>query len=54
MVKEFSEEYLKNDSVFELKQKEPIPERAIGYFYSKNLLLTPAMKEFMKFLDTNA
>lgn len=53
VVKEFSEEYLNNKSVFELKQKDPIPERAIGYFYSKNLLLTPTMKEFMKFLKSN-
>lgn len=53
VVKEFSEEYLKNKYVFELKQKNPIPERAIGYCYSKNLPLTPTMKEFMSFLDSN-
>lgn len=53
VVREFSEEYLNNNSVFELKQKNPIPERAIGYCYSKNLLLTPAMKEFMSFLNSN-
>ncbi len=29
VVREFSEEYLKNNFVFELKQKNPIPERAI-------------------------
>lgn len=53
VVREFSEEYLKNNFVFELKQKNPIPERAIGYCYSKNLHLTPTMKEFMSFLDSN-
>ncbi len=53
VVREFSEEYLKNDFVFELKQKNPIPERAIGYCYSKNLHLTPTMKEFMSFLNSN-
>ncbi len=53
VVREFSEEYLKNSSVFELKQKNPIPERAIGYCYSKNLHLTPSMKEFITFLNTN-
>lgn len=52
VIKEFSEEYIKNGDVFELKQKEPIPERNIGFFYSKNLSLTPAMKVFMKFLQT--
>jgi len=53
VVREFSEEYLKNNFVFELKQKNPIPERSIGYCYSKNLHLTPTMKEFMSFLDSN-
>lgn len=52
VIKEFSEEYIKNGDVFELKQNEPIPERNIGFFYSKNLSLTPAMKEFMKFFKT--
>ena len=53
VVKEFSQNYIKNKSVFELKQKNPIPKRAIGYCYSKNLPITPTMKEFMKFLDSN-
>lgn len=53
VVREFSEEYLKNNFVFELKQKNPIPERAIGFCYSKNLHLTPTMKEFMTFLNSN-
>ena len=53
VVKEFSEEYLKNNSVFELKQKNPIPKRSIGYCYSKNLHLTSTMKEFMTFLNSN-
>ena len=53
VVKEFSEEYLKNNFVFELKQKNPIPERSIGYCYSKNLHLTPTMKEFITFLNSD-
>lgn len=53
VVKEFSKEYLENNFVFELKQKNPIPERSIGYCYSKSLHLTPTMKEFMSFLDSN-
>ncbi len=53
VVKEFSQNYIKNKFVFELKQKNPIPKRAIGYCYSKNLPITPTMKEFMKFLDSN-
>ena len=54
VVREFSEEYLKNNFVFELKQKNPIPERAIGYCYSKSLHLTPTMKEFMTFLNSGS
>lgn len=53
VVREFSEEYLKNNFVFELKQKNPIPERAIGYCYSKNLHFTPTMQEFISFLNSN-
>lgn len=50
VIKEFSKHYIDDNSVFELKQEEPIPARAIGFFYSKHLVLTPVMKEFMKFL----
>ena len=53
VIKEFSKEYLDNGSLFEIKQKNPMPERGIGYFYAKTLPLTPAMKEFMKFLNSN-
>ena len=53
VVKEFSENYLKNNEIIEVKQQNPIPERAIGFCYLKNLVITPAMKEFMKFLDYN-
>lgn len=51
VVREFSENYLNDGSLFELKQKNPIPERAIGFCYSKNLILTPAMKMFMTFFE---
>lgn len=47
VIKEFSTNYLENGDVFELKQEKPIPERAIGYFYLKNLTLSPALKEFL-------
>ena len=50
----YVKEYLKNNFVFELKQKNPIPQRAIGYCYSKNLHLTPTMKEFMSFLNSSS
>jgi len=54
VIKEFSKEYLDNNFVFELKQKNPIPPRAIGYCYSKNLHLTPSMQKFMSFLNSNS
>jgi len=54
VIKEFSTSYLDNHSLFELKQENPIPERAMGYCYSKNLPFSPAMKKFIKFLDTTS
>ena len=54
VIKEFSKDYLDNNFVFELKQKNPIPERAIAYCYSKNLHLTPSMQKFMSFLSSNS
>lgn len=54
VIKEFSKEYLDNNDLFELKQKQPILPRAIGYCYSKNLHLTPSMEKFMSFLNANA
>lgn len=54
VIKEFSKEYLEKNEVFELKLKNPIPERAIGYCYSKTLHLTPSMQKFMTFLNTNS
>lgn len=50
VIKEFSEEYLNDDSVFELKQENPVPPRAIGYCYPKNLPLTPALQKFIEFI----
>lgn len=54
VIKEFSTSYLDNHSLFELKQENSIPERAMGYCYSKNLPFSPAMKKFIKFLDMNS
>jgi len=50
VIKEFSKEYLSDGSVFELKQENPIPSRAIGYCYLKTLPLTPAFKKFIEFI----
>jgi len=50
VIKEFSNEYLEKGELFELKQKNPIQERAIGFCYSKNLPITPTMEKFITFL----
>lgn len=52
VIKEFSEQYLANNFVFEVRQKNPIPVRGIAYCYSKNLHLSPSMQKLMSFLNT--
>lgn len=50
VTKEFAKDYLNNNDLFELKQKEPLPKRAIGLCYSKALPITPTMQKFMEFV----
>lgn len=51
VVKEFSEEYIEKGILHEIKTKEPIPKRSIGYCYLKNLSLSPAAKKFIEILE---
>lgn len=51
VVKEFSEDYLNNNSLFQINTKESIPKRSIGYCYLKNLSLSPAAKRFIELLE---
>lgn len=51
-VKEFSEKQLKENYVYELKQKTPLPARNIGYAYSKRITLNTAANHFLELLST--
>lgn len=51
VIKEFSQEYIKKGILYEIKTKEPIPKRSIGYCYLKNLSLSPAAKKFIEILE---
>lgn len=51
VIKEFSQEYLKKGILYEIKTKEKIPKRSIGYCYLKNLSLSPAAKKFIEILE---
>ncbi|ACL22906.1 transcriptional regulator, LysR family [Desulfitobacterium hafniense DCB-2] len=48
VIKEFSEDYLANGSLYELKLEEDIPKRSIGLCYLKSVPLTPAAKKFVE------
>ncbi|EJO5348693.1 LysR family transcriptional regulator [Clostridium botulinum] len=50
VVKEFSLEYLEKGILFEVKTKEPIPKRNIGFCYLKSVLLSPAARTFLESL----
>lgn len=51
VIKEFSQEYIKKGILYEIKTKESIPKRSIGYCYLKNLSLSPAAKKFIEILE---
>nr|WP_025774062.1 LysR family transcriptional regulator [Clostridium botulinum] len=50
VVKEFSLEYLEKEILFEVKTKEPIPKRNIGFCYLKSVSLSPAARTFLETL----
>jgi len=51
VVKEFSEEYLKNNILYEIKTLEEIPKRSIGLCFLKSVPLSPASKKFVEILE---
>ena len=51
VVKEFSEEYLKNNILYEVKTLEDIPKRSIGLCFLKSVPLSPASKKFVEILE---
>lgn len=50
VVKEFSLECLQKEILFEVKTKEPIPKRNIGFCYLKSVSLSPAARTFLESL----
>lgn len=51
VIKEFSQEYLKNQLIKEIILDEPLPKRAIGYAYHTKLPLSNAAQSFLELLQ---
>lgn len=52
VIKEFSQEYLKNGSIYEVKTVEKIPKRSIGVCSLKSVSLSPASQKFVEILQS--
>lgn len=52
VIKEFSQEYLKNRLLYEVKLTEEIPERSIGICFLKNISLSPSSTKFVEILES--
>ncbi len=50
VIREFSQKYIESGAVFELKQKSPVPARAIGCCYSKHITLSSAAQKFVQMM----
>ena len=53
VIKEFSLKELENQEIFEIKMKNPIPSRSIGYAHLVRKTLTPASLKFIELLKEN-
>lgn len=51
VIREFSQEYLKNGTVHEIRLTEAIPPRSIGLCFLKSIALSPAAMKFVDILD---
>lgn len=51
VIKEFSQEYLQNGTLYEVKTLEEIPSRSIGYCFLKSVSLSPAAAKFVEILE---
>lgn len=51
VVKEFSEKYLEENILYEVKMVEEIPKRSIGYCFLKSVSLSPASQKFIDILE---
>lgn len=54
VIKEFSLQQLNNQYVYEIKQKEPLPPRSIGYAYLNRVTLSTAAKKFIEILSQDS
>ncbi|WP_461614989.1 LysR family transcriptional regulator [Clostridium sp. Marseille-QA1073] len=52
VIKEFSQEYLKNGLLYEIKLTEEIPKRSIGICFLKNISLSPSSTKFVEILES--
>ncbi|GAA0121865.1 MAG: LysR family transcriptional regulator [Clostridium argentinense] len=52
VIKEFSQEYLKNGLLYEVKLTEEIPKRSIGICFLKNISLSPSSTKFVEILES--
>lgn len=50
VVKEFSQDYLKNNILYEIKLKDKIPKRSIGICTLKGVSLSPSSEKFVEYL----
>lgn len=53
VIKEFSQEYIKNKLIYQVELKEEIPKRSIGFCFLKSVSLSPASKKFVEIVESN-
>lgn len=51
VTKEFSQEYLNHEVLYEIQLTDPIPKRSIGICYVKNVPLSPASTKFVEIIE---
>jgi LysR family transcriptional regulator, transcriptional activator of the cysJI operon len=51
VIKEFSQEYLNNDMLYEVQMEKEIPPRSIGICFLKSVSLSPASNRFIEMLS---
>jgi len=51
VIKEFSQKYLEDETLYEIKTVEKIPKRNIGFCFLKSVSRSPAAKKFIEILE---
>lgn len=51
VIREFSHDYMKDGSLYEIKLKEEIPNRSIGFCYLKSVSLSVASRKFVEIVE---